>query len=73
MLASHGFDVRLEQGTSALADPANFELDLIFPVINMATIEKSELQNLTAAVRGGTGLAGFHGTMGDSFRNEPDY
>ncbi len=26
-----------------------------------------------AAVTAGTGLAGFHGTMGDSFRNEPDY
>jgi type 1 glutamine amidotransferase len=46
---------------------------LIVPVITMSTIEKPELKNLVAAVTGGTGLAGFHGTMGDSFRNEPDY
>ncbi len=39
----------------------------------MSTIEKPELENLTAAVSGGTGLAGFHGTMCDSFRNEPQY
>lgn len=73
ILTGHGFDVRLEQGTSALADPQISEIDLIVPVITMSTIEKQELENLVAAVRGGTGLAGFHGTMCDSFRNEPDY
>ena len=39
----------------------------------MSRIEKEELTNLLAAVRAGTGLAGFHGLMCDSFRNEPDY
>jgi type 1 glutamine amidotransferase len=73
LLTGHGFDVRLEQGTSALADPIISQLDLIVPVITMSTIEKPELENLTRAVRGGTGLAGFHGTMCDSFRNEPEY
>lgn len=73
LLTGYGFDVRLEEGTSALADPAIAELDLIVPVITMSAIEKPELQNLTASVRSGTGLAGFHGTMCDSFRNEPDY
>jgi type 1 glutamine amidotransferase len=72
-LAGHGFDVRLEEGTQALADPGISELDLIVPVITMSTIEKPELQNLIAAVSGGTGLAGFHGAMCDSFRNEPAY
>ncbi|MER9679853.1 ThuA domain-containing protein [Mesorhizobium sp. M0184] len=73
MLAGNGFDVQLEQGTSALADPQLGKLDLIVPVITMSTIEKPELQNLTSAVGAGTGLAGFHGTMCDSFRNEPEY
>jgi type 1 glutamine amidotransferase len=73
LLTGHGFDVRLEEGTSALADPGIAQLDLIVPVITMSTIEKPELENLTAAVSGGTGLAGFHGTMCDSFRNEPQY
>ena len=63
MLTGHGFDVRLEQGTSALADPQISKLDLIVPVITMSTIEKEELKNLVAAVHGGTGLAGFHGSM----------
>ena len=35
----------------------------------MSKIEKEELANLTAAVRGGVGLAGFHGGMCDAFRD----
>ena len=73
ILTGHGFDVRLEQGTSALANPQLSEFDLIVPVITMTTIEKPELENLTHAVRSGTGLAGFHGSMCDSFRNETEY
>lgn len=73
ILTGHGFDVRLEQGTAVLADPQIAQLDLIVPVITMSAIEKTELENLVSAVRNGAGLAGFHGTMGDSFRNEPEY
>lgn len=73
LLERNGFDVTLGQGTAIFADPELASFDLIVPVITMSTIEKAELQNLTLAVRGGSGLGGFHGTMGDSFRNEPDY
>lgn len=73
LLQQNGFEVQLEQGTSPFADPDLGAFDLIVPVITMSTIEKPELKNLVAAVIAGTGLAGFHGTMGDSFRNEPDY
>lgn len=73
MLERNGFDVTLAQGTAVFADPNLGSFDLIVPVITMSTIEKAELQGLTHAVRQGTGLGGFHGTMGDSFRNEPNY
>ncbi|PWJ94566.1 hypothetical protein C8D77_1011252 [Mesorhizobium loti] len=73
LLERNGFDVTLGEGTAMFADPQLASFDLIVPVITMSTIEKAELQNLTLAVRGGSGLGGFHGTMGDSFRNEPDY
>ena len=73
ILGANGFEVALEQGTAAFANPALSEFDLIVPIITMSTIEKAELKNLVAAVVAGTGLAGFHGTMGDSFRTEPDY
>jgi type 1 glutamine amidotransferase len=73
MLAAHGFRVRVETSTKAFADPAIADLSLIVPIITMAKIEKDELANLTGAVRGGVGLAGFHGGMCDAFRDAVDY
>lgn len=73
MLKAHGFAVHVEQGTAALADPEIAKLNLIVPMITMSVIEKPEVENLCAAVRGGVGLAGMHGLMCDSFRNETEY
>ena len=73
MLREDGFDVRVEQGTAAFAGGDLAALDLIVPIITMSTIGEGELAALTAAVEVGTGLAGFHGGMGDSFRDAPDY
>ena len=73
MLEAAGFGVRVENSTAAFADPNLKDLSLIVPIVTMSTIEKDELANLEAAVRGGVGLAGYHGGMGDSFRNAPLY
>jgi uncharacterized protein len=73
LLEAHDFEVRLEQGTSVFADPALHALHLIVPMITMSVIEKSEVDNLCAAVRSGVGLAGMHGLMCDAFRNETEY
>lgn len=73
MLEKNGFSVRVETETAAFADPALSELDLIVPIFTMSKIEKAEALNLTAAVRGGVGLAGFHGGMCDAFRDSVEY
>ncbi len=73
MLRAEGFDVRVETTTQAFADPALHELSLIVPIFTMSKIEKPEAANLTAAVRDGVGLAGFHGGMCDAFRESVDY
>lgn len=73
MLKSNGFSVDIESTTEAFADEKLGDYSLIIPAITMSRIEKEELTNLLAAVRAGSGLAGFHGLMCDSFRNEPDY
>ena len=73
MLTRHGFSVAIEPTTEAFADATLAENDLIVPAVTMSRIEKEELTNLLAAVRAGSGLAGFHGLMCDSFRNETDY
>ena len=73
LLGRHDFEVTIDSTTEAFADDRLGEYDLIVPVITMSRIEKEELTNLLKSVRTGTGLAGFHGLMCDSFRNEPDY
>jgi hypothetical protein len=39
----------------------------------MGTIAKEPLAGLLAAVKSGTGLAGWHGGLGDAYRNETEY
>lgn len=73
MLRGHDFDVTVRDTTAAYADPDLGKADLIVPMVTMSQIGKDELAGLTAAVRAGTGLAGFHGTMCDSFRAETEY
>lgn len=73
MLAEDGFKVRVEQSTAAFADPAIRDYSLIVPIVTMSRIEREEVMNLAAAVEGGVGLAGYHGGMGDSFRESTEY
>jgi type 1 glutamine amidotransferase len=47
--------------------------DLIVPVWTMGEIQQEQLKGLSEAVAFGVGLAGWHGGMGDSFRNATDY
>ena len=73
MLEEDGFRVHLDNTTAAFAAPALTKMSLIVPILTMAKIEKSEVENLTKAVRGGVGLAGFHGGMCDAFRDAVEY
>jgi uncharacterized protein len=73
MLETNGFSVQMEHGTSVLAEPDIARHDLIVPMVTMSTIAKQEVTNLCDAIRGGTGLAGIHGQMCDSFRTETEY
>jgi type 1 glutamine amidotransferase len=73
MLRGHGFGVTVSNTTAAYADPDLGAMDLIVPMVTMSQIAREEVEGLTAAVRAGTGLAGFHGTMCDSFRAETEY
>ncbi|KGM35299.1 ThuA domain-containing protein [Inquilinus limosus] len=68
MLRDEGFEVRVEGDINAFADPAVREMDLIVPCITRAAITKEPLDNLLAAVQGGTGIAGYHGGLAGSFR-----
>jgi len=73
MLRDDGFKVHLETSTQAFASPQLHTMNLIVPIYTMSKIEKDEVANLSRAVREGTGLAGFHGGMGDAFREAVEY
>lgn len=47
--------------------------DLITQVWTMGDITRDQLKGLSDAVQSGVGFGGWHGGMGDSFRNHPDY
>jgi type 1 glutamine amidotransferase len=73
MLEGSGFKVYVENSTEAFADPALAGMSLVVPICTMSKIEKEEIDNLSRAVRGGVGLAGFHGGMCDAFREAVEY
>lgn len=73
MLQADGFQVEISNTTRAFADTTLHELSLIVPIITQSKAETSEIANLTSAIESGVGLGGFHGGMGDSFRDVVDY
>jgi len=74
VLAQEGFDVEVSDTLEAFADADKLKsLDLIVPVWTMGKIEKQLVDNVSAAVQSGVGLAGCHGGMCDSFRENVDW
>ncbi|KMK77055.1 ThuA domain-containing protein [Alkalihalobacillus pseudalcaliphilus] len=74
ILIEEGFEVEVSNSLESYADPEKLQsLDLIVPHWTMGEIEKKYVQNISAAVISGVGLAGCHGGMCDSFRNNVDW
>jgi uncharacterized protein len=73
-LEANGFSVRIEPSPAAYADAEYMAgVDLIMQCNTMATIEEGQLAGLRSAIAAGTGMAGWHGGIADSYRNSSDY
>ncbi|MGO4299042.1 ThuA domain-containing protein [Leifsonia sp. RAF41] len=73
-LRENDFEVRVEDGTGVYADDAFMDtVDLVVQVNTMSSIEDAEFGGLQRAVLNGTGMAGWHGGIADSYRNNADY
>jgi type 1 glutamine amidotransferase len=73
-LEKQGFTVRVADSPAPYADAALMAgTDLVVQCMTMSTIEKDQLAGLIAAVEAGTGLAGWHGGIADSYRASSDY
>jgi uncharacterized protein len=73
-LAEAGFEVRIEESPEVYADEAVMAAtDLVVQSVTMSTASAEAVRGLRAAVEAGTGLAGWHGGIADSFRASSDY
>jgi hypothetical protein len=73
-LRGSGFEVVVSDTQAPYADAALMgTIDLVVQIWTMGTIEKEPLKGLLAAVRNGTGMAGWHGGMADAYRQETEY
>lgn len=73
-LRESGFDVIVEESLEAYADTAfTADIDLIVQCWTMGEILPDEMRGLRTAVAAGTGFAGWHGGIVDSFRVATDY
>ena len=74
ILREKGFDVEVSDTLdSYLNREKMLGLSLVVPVWTMGTIAKEQEAGLLEAVKSGVGIAGWHGGMGDSFRNNTEY
>lgn len=75
LLTDAGLDVTLSESLDSFLDTDLMgSLDLIVPVYTMSTISKEQEEALLVAVReNGVNLGGWHGGMGDAFRQNTEY
>jgi type 1 glutamine amidotransferase len=73
-LQEQGYDVRISDTLAVYLEQDYMQaLDLVVPAWTMGEISGDQLRGLLAAIVGGVGIAGWHGGMADSFRNETEY
>ena len=73
-LEAQGFDVEISNTLDSYLDAAKMKsLDLIVQCVTQASITAEQEKGLLEAVRGGVGIAGWHGGLADSFRSNVAY
>ena len=74
VLRGDGYDVEVADTLDVYLDASKLRaLNLIVPLWTMGTITREQETGLLEAVASGVGVAGWHGGMADSFRNNPNY
>jgi uncharacterized protein len=73
-LQDEGFEVSVHDDLDVYVDADELaRTDLVLQCWTQGTATDEQVSGLAAAVRAGTGLAGWHGGIVDSFRASPDY
>jgi type 1 glutamine amidotransferase len=73
-LEANGFEVRIFDSAAPYADGALMaQADLIVQCNTMSTIGRDQVRGLKQAIQNGTGMAGWHGGIADSYRESSEY
>jgi uncharacterized protein len=72
LLEEAGYSVTVSDTLDAFLGDLQ-QYNLLVPVWTMGKITKEQEKNLLDAVRGGIAIGGWHGSMGDSFRENTEY
>jgi uncharacterized protein len=73
-LRAKEYEVEISDTLTVFEDDTKMQaLDLIVPIWSMGTITDAQERGLLNAVQNGVGIAGWHGCMADSFRNNTAY
>lgn len=74
ILEQEGFEVEVANTLDVYLDQAKMKaLSLVVPIWTMGTITREQEKGLLDAIKEGVGIAGWHGGMGDSFRQNTEY
>jgi type 1 glutamine amidotransferase len=73
-LREQGYEVEVSDTLDSYLQTEKMQaLSLIVPIWTMGAITKEQERGLLDAVHSGVGIAGWHGCMADSFRNNTEY
>jgi type 1 glutamine amidotransferase len=73
-LCQNGFDVEISETLDVYLNTEKMlSLDLVVPIWTMGTITPKQENGLLTAIQSGVGIAGWHGGMADSFRDNVEY
>jgi type 1 glutamine amidotransferase len=73
-MRAEGYQVEISNTLDSYLDVEKLKTyDLITQAFTMSQISREQLHGLLAAVQSGVGFSGWHGGIGDSFRENTDY
>lgn len=74
ILQGDGFEVEISETMDVYTDADRMrDFNLIVPCWTMGKIDDTQERGLLDAIKHGVGIAGWHGGMGDAFRNNTSY
>lgn len=74
ILEAEGFQVEVSDTLDSFLDEEKMKsLSLVVPIWTCGSLTAEQENGLLSAIKSGVGVAGWHGGMGDAFRNNTEY